>query len=82
MKLTNEGRTGRYMVHQFFGKWQLRVEEAGYVPNLIYAMMTGTEGYCFDDKKSAEEFLKKKKLEEPKTGLGASFKIVEDEYIK
>lgn len=82
MKLTNEGRHGRYMVYRFFGNWQLREEKAGYVPNMVYAMMTGTEGYCFDDKKSAEEYLKKKKLEEPKECLGASFKLVEDDYIE
>lgn len=66
MKLTNEGGTGCYMVHQFFGKWQLRIEETGYVPNLIYAIMTGAEGYCFDDKESAEKFLKNKKREDEK----------------
>lgn len=86
MKLTNEGRTDRYMVHQFFGNWQLRVEKAGYVPNILYAMMTGTEGYCFDDKESAEEFLKNKKREEleiarggSKAGLGTNYKIIVEE---
>lgn len=83
MKLTNEGRTGRYMVYQFFGSWQLREEEVGYVPNMIYAIMTGVEGYCFNDKASAERFLKNKKREEvvnarggSKPGLGASYKII------
>lgn len=67
MKLTNEGRHGRYMVYEFFGNWQLREEEPG---------------YCFDDKDSAEEYLKKKKLEEPKECLGTSFELVEDDYIE